>query len=52
MSQLYLPDARSPSGPQELEIGLKHLATGSSRDVAFDDLVWAILNSREFITNH
>jgi hypothetical protein len=36
----------------ELKIVLEHLKEAEAREVAFDDLVWALVNSREFITNH
>ena len=52
VSQLYLRMLGRRPDSQEMEFGLKHLKAGLTRDVAFDDLVWAILNTREFITNH
>ena len=52
VSQLYLRMLGRRPDAQEMEFGLKHLDAGLTRDVAFDDLVWAMLNSREFITNH
>ena len=35
-----------------MKIGLKHLGGADERETAFDDLVWALINTREFITNH
>ena len=52
VSQLYLRMLGRRPDSKEMEFGLKHLKAGLTRDVAFDDLVWAILNTREFITNH
>jgi len=50
--QLYLRMLGRSPDTEELEIGVKHLRAGPTREIAFDDLVWALLNSREFITNH
>ncbi len=52
LDQLYLrvlgrkPDAR------EVKVGIDHLSNAERREAAFDDLVWALINTREFITNH
>jgi hypothetical protein len=52
VSQLYLRMLGRNPDSEEIEIGVNHLSAGSNRDTAFDDLIWAIVNSREFITNH
>jgi hypothetical protein len=52
VSRIYLRMLGRNPDTEEMEIGVKHLSAGPTRDSAFDDLVWAILNSREFITNH
>ncbi len=50
--QLYLRILGRRPDVQEIDIGVKHLSEGAAREQAFDDLVWALLNTREFITNH
>ena len=50
--QLYLRFLGRQPGAGELEIGLRHFSASGNREIAFDDLVWALINSREFITNH
>lgn len=37
---------------KELTVALEHLKRASSREAGFDDLVWGLLNTREFVTNH
>lgn len=52
LEQLYLRLLGRAPLASEVEIGLEHLNTQTDRGKAFDDLVWALLNTREFITNH
>lgn len=52
VEKLYLRLLGRLPQPAELEIGLEHLNSQPNRKSAFDDLVWALLNTREFITNH
>jgi hypothetical protein len=52
VTRLYLRILGRKPQPPELEVGLAYLLAAEVRDVAFDDLVWALVNSREFITNH
>ena len=42
---------RTPEG-DESEIALEHLRVTENREKSFDDLVWALVNSREFLSNH
>lgn len=52
VNELYLRMlSRQPSG-NEREIMKKHIASAKNRESAFNDLVWAIINTREFMTNH
>jgi hypothetical protein len=43
--------SRPPSGG-ELERGVAHLKSTENRVEGLRDLLWALLNCREFITNH
>jgi hypothetical protein len=52
ISQLYLRILGRRPDVAETEIGMDHFADATDRATAFNDLVWALLNSREFITNH
>ena len=52
VNQLYLRIlARYPTDA-EREIGVAHFEELQNHDTAFEDLIWALLNSREFTTNH
>lgn len=52
ITQLYLRIlARRPT-EEEMQIARSHFEQMEKRDQAFEDLVWALLNTREFITNH
>jgi len=51
-SELYLRFfARSPTA-DEVQIVKKHLTDSENRGTALLDLVWAMVNAREFLTNH
>ena len=52
VTQLYLQFLCRKPTAKEQEIAISHLSTAKQRDKAFDDLVWALLNTREFLTNH
>jgi hypothetical protein len=43
--------SRTPSA-EEKAFALKHVASGATRQAALADLMWALINSREFLTNH
>ena len=52
VQRLYLRVlARVPS-EAEAEICLQHFADAADRNTAFDDLIWSLINTREFNTNH
>ncbi len=52
VSQLYLRFLSRKPNAREIEFAVAHLKNSPTREGAFDDLVWALVNSREFITNH
>jgi hypothetical protein len=52
VGRLYLRVLGRKPTATELKIGLQHLNEAEARNIAFDDLIWALVNSREFITNH
>ena len=43
--------AREPND-QELTVCLDHFRNTSNRSEALEDIVWSLLNSKEFIVNH
>ena len=43
--------ARSPS-PQELETLVGYLSDKSDRQAAYEDVIWSVINSKEFLFNH
>lgn len=53
IDELYLTAlSRSPT-PQELETAIRYVAERADRKrEAYEDLVWAIINSKEFLFNH
>lgn len=52
LKKLYLRLLGRIPNQDELNIGIEHLKEHENREQAFDDLVWALINTREFITNH
>ncbi len=52
LNQLYLRLLGRSPNQTEVDIGLDHFETHGNREQAFNDLVWALVNTREFITNH
>ncbi len=52
LTQLYLRILSRYPRNDEIETGLQHFAESNDRETALDDLVWGLINTREFITNH
>lgn len=52
VEQLYLRMLGRLPNEVEIQIGRQHFDDAKDRQTAFDDLVWALINTREFITNH
>jgi hypothetical protein len=52
ITALYLAAlARTPS-PEEMNASKQHIADQQDRRQAFEDVGWAILNSKEFLFQH
>ena len=56
IKELYLRAYSRPAGASDLKLAAEHLAAADSDPKAlrdsYEDLVWVLLNSREFIYNH
>ena len=50
--QLYLKMLGREPTESETETCIQHFEQTKDRETAFDDIVWSLLNSREFLTNH
>jgi hypothetical protein len=49
LEDLYLASVTREPTTEELQAALAHLAKGGDRRAAYEDLLWALLNSREFL---
>ena len=56
IKELYLRAYSRPAGASDLKLAAEHIAAADSNPKAlrdsYEDLVWVLLNSREFIYNH
>jgi hypothetical protein len=52
VDEFYLATLSRWPEPAELEFALGHIAASEDRAEGLFDIVWAVVNSREFITNH
>ncbi len=52
IDDLFLAALTRKPKPDEKEAAVKHLATAKTRTDAITDLLWALVNTREFILNH
>ena len=50
--ELYLATLSRQPRPEELELARQHISGTEVRKAAFEDLMWALINSQEFIFNH
>jgi hypothetical protein len=50
--ELYLATVSRPPNPTELATALRLVAKAPSRKEGVEDLLWTLLNSREFLFNH
>jgi hypothetical protein len=49
LDHLYLAALSRPATSEEQTVMLAHLQTSDSREEAFEDILWALLNSQEFV---
>jgi hypothetical protein len=52
VEELYLASVSRPPSPEDLKKGIKALSTAKNRQQAAEDLLWALLNTKEFLFNH
>ncbi len=52
VADLYLWAYCRPPAPDELQVALAHLERTENKRQAYEDLVWALLNTKEFLFNH
>lgn len=52
VTEIYLATVSRPPGEDELEFLQQQLASAPDRRAALADVLWALLNTREFSTNH
>lgn len=52
VEELYLAAFSRQPDAEERRIATAHLASPDARKQAFEDLVWALLNTKEFLYNH
>jgi hypothetical protein len=52
VDELYLATLSRFPDPDERDRILEHLRAGADRKAAMADVLWALINTREFILNH
>jgi len=52
VEELYLTTVSRPPSPKELEKALAWLQSAPSPKEGAQDLLWVLVNSREFLFNH
>ena len=54
MTELYLRAFSRTPVPEELKIALEHInkAEEKQKQMAYEDIVWALINTKEFLFNH
>jgi hypothetical protein len=50
--ELYLVTFSRPPSDDEVAAAASHIATAESPQQGFEDILWALINSREFLFNH
>lgn len=50
--ELYLWVYARPPVPDELQVALAHLDKSEKKQEAYEDILWALLNTKEFLFNH
>jgi hypothetical protein len=52
IEELFLATLSRPPDEREKSAALTHLKDKKDRNKAFTDMLWALINTREFILNH
>ncbi len=52
IDELFLATLSRFPDPDEKRSALQHIQNSKDRNKAYRDTVWALINTREFITNH
>ena len=52
MTEIYLWAFARPPAADELQTVERFLNTGGNRKEAYEDVLWALLNTKEFLFNH
>jgi len=52
LDELYLSTLCRLPSPTEKQVAMKYIEGAPTRKEGFEDLMWAIINSREFVFNH
>jgi len=52
VEELYLAILSRRPDDEERDFSLGHVGSANDRAEALTDIVWALLNTREFVTNH
>jgi hypothetical protein len=52
LKSLYLASLSRPPAEGEMKAGLEHIAKGKDKRKAWEDVQWALLNSKEFLFRH
>jgi hypothetical protein len=52
VQELYLWVYARPPVEEELQVALAHLEKSENKQQAYEDVIWALLNTKEFLFNH
>jgi hypothetical protein len=52
LRELYLCVYSREPAPDELQVALNHLAKHTNKQLAYEDILWALINTKEFLFNH
>ena len=52
LEELYYAAMSRPPFPDEVEVALAHVAKAADKRKAWEDVLWAVLNTREFLFRH
>jgi hypothetical protein len=52
LNDLYLAALSRPPSEVELQVSLQHVAKAADKRKAWEDVQWALINSKEFLFRH